>query len=137
MKRKEQTRLRTENNELFLRSQLVKLKELEVEIDALKRSMRITEENEDIIDGLTSSEIMEFGQKILDNIFNPELEIYLEVSGTEEDEEGFADGIKLEIYKDIVRIAHEEIYLYPTKEYLKEIIYTMITEEAVRNLIKD
>lgn len=143
MKTKEQAKLSLESNEIILKGQLAKLKELEVELHSLRYNVDYTKgeiaKNKEILEGLSISEVKEFGQEILDRIFNPELDIRLETDWDDGDDEESADITVLEIYQGggAPSLAYETTHSNPSKEHIKEIIYTMIVEDVIRNLIND
>ena len=143
MKTREQAQLSLESNEIILKAQIAKLKELEKELHSIKYNIDYTQgeisKNKEILDGLSVSEVKEFGQNILDSIFKPELNIRLHTDWDDGDDEESSNIITLEIYQGngCPTIAYETTYSRPSKGNVKEVIYTMIVEDVIRNLIND
>ena len=142
MKTKERAKLSLETNEIILKSLLIKMAELNVEISRINYKVEdIKDEiqkNKEILNGLSISEIKEFGQNILDRIFNPELDIRLGTDWDDGDDEESAKITILEIYQGggSPALAYERTHSNPSKEHIQEIIYTMIVEDVIRDLIR-
>lgn len=143
MKTREQAQLSLESNEIILKAQIAKLKELEKELHSIRYNIDYTQgeisKNKEILNGLSVSEVKEFGQNILDHIFNPDLDIRLGTDWDDGDDEESANITTLEIYQGggNPSLSYETTYSRPSKEHIKEIIYTMIVEDIIRDLIND
>ena len=95
MKTKEQAQLSLLSNEIILKGQLIKFKEVENEMNRIKHGLEFTqkeiEKNKEILNGLSLSEIENVSNGVLNKIFNPNLEIFVQV-WSEDDGENLEDS---------------------------------------------
>lgn len=143
MKTKEQAKLSLESNEIILKGQLAKLKELEIELHSLRYNVDYTKgeiaKNKTILNGLSLDEIESISNSVLNKIFNPNLEIFTQVwseddGENEEDDCVFVQIVKGIEYEDVM--AYTKIQWYPTEKHLKEVLENMIVEEVIPDLIR-
>ena len=143
MKTKEQAQLSLLSNEIILKGQLIKFKEVENEMNRIKHGLEFTqkeiEKNKEIINGLSVNGTQIFVSDLLKRIFNPKLEICADVWGEYDEDSPENSLMHIQIVKGFEHedvMSYQTLEWYPTEKHLKQVLENMIVEEVIPDLIR-
>ena len=144
MKTKQQAQFSLESNEIILKGQLIKFKELENEMNGIKQRLEYTqkeiEKNKKILNGLSVNETQILVSDLLKRIFNPKLEIHANVWGEYNEDSTEDSRMYIEISKGFEYadcMAYTTMEWYPTEKHLKEVLRNMLVEEVIPDLVQN